>query len=397
MVEEINSICYVGNICSSKTYNDLFSESSIKPSQQAVKYHRLLAEGLYDGKRKVFVVGSVPPLKTSKLQISCEVPNDEEHGVCYRYISYLFFPVVKHVMVLKKSFCETKRLINVVNCDLIFVDVLSVMISLGAMLAAKREKRRVIAIVTDLPEMFANAKFHLNYYLSQFIIKHADGYSFMTKAMDERVNVKHLPSVIMEGHVDILENKRQYKRKMFREGFECIYAGAISKQYGLNNLVEGFIEAKLPNSRLHIYGNGSYVDELKQIAEKHKEVVYEGSKNNTEVVEAEYAADLLINPRPTNEEYVKYSFPSKNMEYMATGTPVLTTRLPGMPEEYENYVYMIEKEDSNGICEILTNLYEMDPDIFYQRGEAARDFVLNRKNNHVQADSLVRSIQKSDL
>ena len=58
-------------------------------------------------------------------------------------------------------------------------------------------------------------------------------------------------------------------------------------------------------------------------------------------VAEELKATLLVNPRPTTEEFTIYSFPSKNMEYMASGTPLLTTKLPGMPEEYHQYVLAI--------------------------------------------------------
>jgi len=46
---------------------------------------------------------------------------------------------------------------------------------------------------------------------------------------------------------------------------------------------------------------------------------------------------------------VRYSFPSKLIEYMASATPVLTTRLPGIPPEYEPYVYWIEDDSVEGI------------------------------------------------
>ena len=41
------------------------------------------------------------------------------------------------------------------------------------------------------------------------------------------------------------------------------------------------------------------------------------------------------------------------MEYMASGTPVLTTRLPGMPAEYYPYVEFIDEETPEGIARAL--------------------------------------------
>ena len=45
-----------------------------------------------------------------------------------------------------------------------------------------------------------------------------------------------------------------------------------------------------------------------------------------------------MNPRSADAEYTKYSFPSKTIEYLATGVPVVMNRLPGIPEEYEYFV-----------------------------------------------------------
>ena len=38
---------------------------------------------------------------------------------------------------------------------------------------------------------------------------------------------------------------------------------------------------------------------------------------------------------------------------MSTGTPVLTTVLPGMPKEYHPYVYLLEEETADAIAEKL--------------------------------------------
>ena len=79
---------------------------------------------------------------------------------------------------------------------------------------------------------------------------------------------------------------------------------------------------------------------------------------NEEVVSAELEASLLINPRPTHEEFTKYSFPSKNMEYMASGTPVLTTKLPGMPADYYPYVFLVNDESAEGMAKAYRDVLE---------------------------------------
>lgn len=43
-------------------------------------------------------------------------------------------------------------------------------------------------------------------------------------------------------------------------------------------------------------------------------------------------ADVLVNPRQNDDEYTKYSFPSKNIEYLMTGNAVMAYMLDGIPE-----------------------------------------------------------------
>ena len=113
-------------------------------------------------------------------------------------------------------------------------------------------------------------------------------------------------------------------------------------------------------------------------------------------MQKEQEATLLVNPRPTDEEYVKYSFPSKTMEYMASGTPVLTTVLPGMPKEYYPYVYLLEDETAEGIAEKLKQVLSESDENLFEKGREARTFVLETRNNVVQAQKILDMLKKKE-
>ena len=118
---------------------------------------------------------------------------------------------------------------------------------------------------------------------------------------------------------------------------------------------------------------------------------------NAEIVEREMAATLLFNPRQTGEEYVKYSFPSKTMEYMSTGTPVLTTVLPGMPKEYHPYVYLLEEETADAIAEKLRQIFAQPADALFEKGMKAREFILKEKNNVTQAGKILAMLERDGV
>ena len=198
--------------------------------------------------------------------------------------------------------------------------------------------------------------------------------------------------MILEGHADITMGEKTPSLEKKLRPRVCFYAGGVSKQYGLENLVKGFCLANLPDTQLHIYGPGDYVQELKAMDDDR--IFYGGMLLSSQIVEKELEATLLVNPRPTNEEYVKYSFPSKTMEYMASGTPVLTTVLPGMPKEYYPYVFFLEDETAEGIARILPELLAKSEEELFEKGSRARTFVLEQRNNLLQAQKIIQMLSK---
>ena len=377
-------IIYAVTTCSDRVYQQLFSQVKVKPAFQSQKYHRLLIEGLAAA-AKVDVVAN-PPVNRSVLSAKfVRLPREEEGGASYRYIPAIRNPLVKAVAVGCGTFFRTLFLIR--KDSAVIVDGLNRMTALSAMLAARLRGKPCVGIVTDLPDMLGGSSFSKK--LANFVIDHCTHYVLLTEAMNDYLNQKGKPYVILEGHADITMADRIPAMEKKTEPRICFYAGGVSKQYGLSNLVEGFRKANLPNARLHIYGPGDYVKELQQIAAEDQRFFYGGMLLNTEIVKKEQEATLLVNPRPTGEEYVKYSFPSKTMEYMASGTPVLTTVLPGMPKEYHSYVYLLEDETADGITQKLKEVLANSDETLFRKGMEARKFVLEQKNNVIQASKIL--------
>ena len=377
-------IIYAVTTCSDKVYKQLFDHVKTKPAFQSQKYHRLLIEGLAAG-AQVDVVAN-PPVNRSVLDKNfIRLPREVEGGANYRYIPAIRNPVVKALWVGMGTFFRTLFLIR--KDSAVIVDGLNRMTALSAMLAARIRGVHCIGIVTDLPDMLGGSAFSKK--LANFVIGSCTGYVLLTEAMNDYLNKSGKPYVILEGHADITMEEKIPSMEKKASPRICFYAGGVSRQYGLDNLVEGFRKADIPNAQLHIYGPGDYVKELQKIAEEDARVFYGGMLLNSQIVEKEQEATLLVNPRPTGEEYVKYSFPSKTMEYMASGTPVLTTVLPGMPKEYHPYVYLLEDESANGIADQLTQILAQSDETLFAKGQEARSFVLNEKNNVIQAKKIL--------
>ena len=73
----------------------------------------------------------------------------------------------------------------------------------------------------------------------------------------------------------------------------------------------------------------------------------------------------------------------------ASGTPVLTTRLTGIPEEYAPYVFFIEEESADGVAQALKQVLALSDEALFAKGAEAREFVLTQRNNVVQAKKIL--------
>ncbi len=382
-------ILYGFSNCSDKKYNEIYKDKPVSVLRADQKYHGLLIKGLSANGVEVLCVSGLPINRSVIKKLFIRAKDEEENGVKYHYVNTVNLPIFRQLGI----FCGTRKFI-LKNCKkgekdaFIICDCLNIANAYGSLKAAKKRRIPLIYIVTDIPE-FQRGRFLKR--INDKIIAGADGFIFLTEQMNEKVNPYKKPYIVLEGHADgSLTDVSENERYEFIDGRKIvIYAGSIQKLYGIQNLVEGFIKADIENAELHIYGDGDYREELIALCKNNSSVRYMGLKPNEEIVYEEQRAALLVNPRPSAPEYTKYSFPSKNMEYMASGTPVMTTKLPGMPKEYYPFVNIIEDETADGVANAFRKFFNEEASARYGKGAAARTFVLKTKSNVVQAEKII--------
>ncbi|MBQ8164553.1 MAG: glycosyltransferase [Clostridia bacterium] len=388
-------VIYVSSLCSKKTYTKLFGDMKHAPGMQAQKYNRLMAEGLAKNEGvEVTVISSAPVTRENYGSGKFSCAADKENNIEYNYVSFSLLPVFKHISIIRNTYKKCLKMFKE-NSKIsgekaaVVCDVLSLSASYGALRAAKKCNAESVGLITDLPEYLGISENKLFKKIYDKVIDMCKSFVLLTEQMNVKINPTGKPYRVIEGQADInMSEEENTLDKKFNKKV-CIYAGGIEVEYGLKILAEGFAAANIPESELWIYGNGSYTDELKEFCKKNPSVIYKGVVPNEEVVEAEQKASLLINPRPSSGEFTKYSFPSKNLEYMASGTPVLTTKLPGMPKEYYDHIYIIEEETADGISACLKDILSKDGTELFTKGASAKEFVLKYKNNKTQAGKVL--------
>lgn len=407
MIKPTLKILYISTLCSPKVMEYIFTTSVAKPGQSAQKFHRLLVEGfaMHRESCSVETLSTIPVTSASHKRRIWRLPSEIVGNkiIKYNYAPMINLPLVKNLLVFIYAFFKVVlwsmwggRKDRVVVCDL-----LNLTITTAALLACKLTRTVAVAIVTDLPELMiasSRQKRTLNYKLyttltSKLMSKY-NGYILLTEQMNEVVNSHSKPYMIMEGLVDanmvtmanVLENKALER--------VLIYAGGVYEKYGVKKLIEAFMRLEGDDLRLHIYGPGEMVKDMPDYMEQDKRIVYLGVVENKVVVQKQLEATLLINPRASSEELAKYSFPSKNTEYLVSGTPLLTTPLPGMPEEYCQFVYMFDDESVFGMAKTLKKLLAKPRDQLHEFGRLAKEFVLTHKSNGMQAERVLSLFEK---
>lgn len=123
-------------------------------------------------------------------------------------------------------------------------------------------------------------------------------------------------------------------------------------------------------------------------------ITYYGFANNDIVLKYQEESRILAIPRPLDEEFVKYSFPSKLIEYMQSGSAIITTKLPGIPSEYDRYLYFFDSPDIIDLKQGLERLIAQPELELDAKGLTARDFIIKNKNNVIQAKKIIELIKE---
>lgn len=166
------------------------------------------------------------------------------------------------------------------------------------------------------------------------------------------------------------------------------YAGGLNKAYGIVELVEGFIKAGV-GYELWLCGRGELESYLSEISAQHPSVKYLGFLSVSEVERIQASASCLILSRSPELLYTRYSFPSKLLEYMVSGVPVLTTRLGGIPDEYYEFLNVIEDASSDGISTALKAFCAADQQFLLNKAACGKIWVSENKSSFAVGRKIV--------
>ena len=143
--------------------------------------------------------------------------------------------------------------------------------------------------------------------------------------------------------VELTKSDLILKKKKTRETKRILYTGMLSKWGGVTLLIKAFAKMKDPSLELWIcgYGNSSIIDKALR---KDSRITFFGMVNETKLISIYQRASVFVNPRPNYVSGNDMNFPSKILEYMSYGKPIISTWTPGLSEEYRDFLEVPEQD-----------------------------------------------------
>lgn len=395
-------ILYFGTVCNIEAYNSRLSRCKTKPSVAPIVFESALLDGLYQNgaELEIHSFPMYPTFPNARFLYYGGNVETLSCGYTCRLLKTVNLPFLKQFIRKSDARKRIKRFCkeNAENGVILTYSIPPFLVK-DVIRYARRYSVKTVAVVTDLlRDMYMNekqsglmAKLKRRYLAGALRYQgEYDGYVYLTEAMRDVV-AQDKPYTVMEGIASLTKESLSPEKAFPRA---AMYAGMLHEKYGILNLLDAFEEAALPNTELWLFGDGNAVDSIRARAEKNRAIRYFGTVSREEVLDYEKKATLLVNPRDPSEEFTKYSFPSKTIEYMLSGTPLLTTRLEGIPKEYEPFLFWAEGNTQKQLaCGLQKALSYSDSELSLM-GERAKQFIIKEKNAKKQSAKVMKLINE---
>ena len=396
----------LGSLISDSQMEYLNNNSKVKASIAPVNYETMLAKGIMENGVDLDAI-SVPAVAAYPNSILKKITNRHEvilGKINVQWVPFLNIQGFKQITIKRNIRKLLKRWL-VQNKDIKDKAVLMYSIyppyTEPAIKLCKKNNCHLSVIIADLPEYMYSWKktTGLRAWYTRKISKEmiklqgcCDSYILFTKPMAYKMGIHNKPFIVSEGFCDgtifnsIGEQKKYNKTTI-------LYGGNLSELYGIRNLVNGFMNTNL-DVEFHIYGAGEDANFVSDCAKRDSRIKFFGRVERKSLLVALKKAHLLVVNKPTSDDYSNYSFSSKILEYMTSGTPLLTTKVGGMPKDYYDYVFFFDSENCQGITNKLEQLLSGDSSsLLMHKGLEAKSFALNNKNYLVMTKEIVNFLE----
>ncbi len=396
-------ILYIGSICDKEVFAERTSKSKIKPSAAPQAFEGAILKGFRAQENVSLTVLSAESIAPyphgNKLMLKARIDSIEGYEV--NIVPAINLPLLKQLTHAKNTKKHVQKWLGKTKgtsrCVLMYG--IYPLVAREVIEICHKNDCKVIPIVTDIPaamltyskpQYFIKAKLgQTNKEIALKVQREFDAYIYITEQMSEIVapgKPYHVMEILVD--TDILHKDTKVTKA---NPPAIMYAGTLFKKYGIDHILEVFSTVK-SDCQLWLFGSGDYEEEIKKAASQDSRIKFFGRVSRETIMTKEQEASLLLNIRNPEDDYTKFSFPSKMIEYMISGTPMLTTRLPGIPSEYFDKVYSVDYDFAE-MSDTIDSIIQDSAEHRAEMGNKAQRFVIENKNCERQIEKLVGFIR----
>jgi glycosyltransferase involved in cell wall biosynthesis len=189
----------------------------------------------------------------------------------------------------------------------------------------------------------------------------------------------------MEGGVPPRVFQAALRERVDDGTFVVASAGSLDEANGTHLILEAFKRLTGAQYRLVIAGSGSLEGLVRKAASEDERIRFEGFVPFERVLAIYEGADALVSMRLTKAINTRYFFPSKLMECLASGRPVISTKVGWVEEELGAVVWMVGDETAEGLAEAIRDVSAAPRAVRMDRAAKARTYMAQHKTWDAQA------------
>lgn len=361
-----NKIVYIGYYCEQSYFTHLIEKDKKRYSQARQNLEYSLLEGLKE-QGEIDVISYVPYSATMSCPSETILDQIRIINICVEdNLPGVIKGALSIFRILGKKENGTKILMYAVNP----------MFVIPAILLRRKKRFELCTICSELPQYRRwkeKLKNRIKHGIQAFLNRRFDKYILLAEKMKDVIPVKRKPYMVMEG---IYSGTLTIKTD-FPQTKAVMYAGGLSEDNGIKHIINGF---KVSNAdELWVCGGGPLEEYVRTEAQNNCRIKYLGMVSVDEVRRLEREAFLLVCVRDNKNPLTMYSFPSKILEYLASGTRVAVSKLDGVPQEYYEYVETINDYDFTSIKECINRTVLLNENEYQVVSQKQITFVQNNK------------------
>lgn len=366
----------------------LHSDNALKlraaVDQAAVKWSRGLIRGL--NKNGVTVTGLTHCYEPfwPKGEIFPGKQADFDTILEVLWIKYINVPLIKYKLLSALYGLHLKKIIRVKKIDCLLIYNTVHPYHVAALRVARKKNIPVFPIILDDKDPRKDC---WRAFLGN--IQGAKGVVFLSNWMFQNCPTK-IPRLLMDGGYeqwygdDALGNIDENL---------IVYSGGLDKWRGLSFLVEVIKNLKNQKYKIVICGKCDR-NEIKALFNSDPRVDVKGFVSDEELHSISLRASLFLSTRDPNLYVNIINFPSKIINYLAYGKPVVSTWVPSFSEEYRNVLNIVEKQDPAFFAEKVEEVMGWDKMSKIEHYLKIKSWFISSRFWHLQGKRLLTWMQQ---